>query len=115
MKTYLAISSDGECFLRKIIKQRHRSLGIKFYVLSAELVLKINQILEKDFMETEEINTPKHRHIQKFQEIDDEVIISFKKAHDEQKHDEEIYDSILLMTNSRKRFYWSKSSGLTFR
>ena len=66
-------------------------------------------------METEEINTPKQRHIQKFQEIDDEVIISFKKAHDEQKQDEEIYDSILLMTNSRKRFYWSKSSGLTCR
>ena len=102
-------------FCEKMIKQCHRSLGIKFYVLSAELVLKINQILEKDFMETEEINTRKHRHIQKFQETDDEMIISFKKAHDEKKQDEEIYDSILLMTNSRKRFYWSKSSGLTFR
>ena len=64
-------------------------------------------------METEGINTSKHRHIQKFQETDDEVIISFKKAHDEQEQDEEIY--VLLMTNSRKRFYWSKSSGLTFR
>ena len=66
-------------------------------------------------METEEINTPKHSHIQKFQETDDEVILSFKKAHYEEKQDEEIYDSVLLMTNSRKRFYWSKSSGLTFR
>ena len=56
-------------------------------------------------METEEINTSKHRHIQKFKETDDEVIISFKKAHDEQEQDEEIYDSVLLMTNSRKRFY----------
>ena len=65
-------------------------------------------------MGTEEINTPKHRHIQKFQETDDEVIISFKKAHDEQEQDEEIYVSV-FMTNSRKRFYWSKSSGLTFR
>ena len=65
-------------------------------------------------METEKINTPKHRHIQKFQETDDEVIISFKKAHDEQEQDEEIYVSV-FMTNSRKRFYWSKSSGLTFR
>ena len=55
-------------------------------------------------METEEINTPKHPHIQKFKETDDEVIISFKKAHDEQEQDEEIYDSVLLMTNSRKRF-----------
>ena len=98
-----------------MIKQCHRSLGIIIYVLSAELVLKINQILEKDFMETEEINTHKHRHIQKFQETDDDVIISFKKAHDVQEQDEEIYDSVLLMTNSRKRFYWSKSSGLTFR
>ena len=66
-------------------------------------------------METEEINTPKHRHIQKFQEADDEVIISFKKVYDEQEQDEEIYDSVLLMTNSRKKFYWSKSSGLIFR
>ena len=66
-------------------------------------------------METEEINTSKHRHIQKFQETDDEVIISFKKVYDEQEQDEEIYDSILLMTNSRKKFYWSKSSGLIFR
>ena len=66
-------------------------------------------------METEGINTSKHRHIQKFQETDDDVIISFKKAHDEQEQDEEIYDSVLLMTNSRKRFYWSKSSRLTFR
>ena len=41
-------------------------------------------------METEGINTSKHRHIQKFQETDDEVIISFKKAHDEQEQDEEI-------------------------
>ena len=55
-------------------------------------------------METEGINTSKHRHIQKFQETDDDVIISFKKAHDEQEQDEEIYDSVLLMTNSRKRF-----------
>ena len=95
MKTYGAISSDGECFLRKNDKAKPPlTLRQFFYVLSAELVLKINQILEKDFMETEEINTPKHRHIQKFQEIDDEVIISFKKAHDEQKQDEEIYDSI---------------------
>jgi|OM-RGC.v1.033962364 hypothetical protein len=67
-------------FCEKMIKQYHLSLGIKFYVLSA-----------------------------------DEVIISFKKAHDEQKKDEEIYDSVLLMMNSRKWFYWSKSSGLTFR
>ena len=66
-------------------------------------------------MGTEEINTPKHRHIQKFQETDDEVIISFKKVYDEKEQDEEIYDSVLLMTHSRKRFYWSKSSGLTFR
>ena len=66
-------------------------------------------------METEGINTSKHRHIQKFQETDDDVIISFKKAHDVQEQDEEIYDSVLLMTNSRNRFYWSKSSGLTFR
>ena len=74
-------------FCEKMIKQCHRSLGINFCVLSAELVLKINQILEKDFIETEEINTSKHRHIQKFQEKDDEVTISFKKAHDEQKQD----------------------------
>ena len=55
-------------------------------------------------METEEINTSKHRHIQKFQETDDEVIISFKKVYDEQEQDEEIYDSVLLMTNPEKGF-----------
>ena len=66
-------------------------------------------------METEEMNSTEHRHISKVQETDDEVIISFKKVYDEQEQDEEIYDSVLLMTNSRKRFYWSKSSGLTFR
>ena len=49
--------SDGECFIAEMLRQSHRSLGTKFYVLSAELVLKINQILEKDFMETEVINT----------------------------------------------------------
>ena len=66
-------------------------------------------------METEEKKSAEHRHISKVQETDDEVIISFKKVYDEQEQDEEIYDSVLLMTNSRKRFYWSKSSGLTFR
>ena len=35
------------------------------------------------------------RHISKVQETDDEVIISFKKAHDEQEQDEEIYDSAI--------------------
>ena len=96
-------SSDGECFLAGIVSQCQRSLCIKFYALSAELVLKNKSNFKKDFMETEEINTSKHRHIQKFQETDDEVIISFKKVYDEQEQDEEIYDSVLLMTNFRKK------------
>ena len=54
-------------------------------------------------METEGINTSKQRHIQKFQETDDYVIISFKKAHDEQEQDEEIYDSILLIDELQKK------------
>ena len=50
-------------------------------------------------------NSTEHRHISKVQEAEDEVIISFKKVYDEQEQDEEIYDSVLLMTDSRKRFY----------
>ena len=46
-------------------------------------------------METEEMNSTEHRHISKVQETEDEVIISFKKAHDEQEQDEEVYDSVI--------------------
>ena len=86
MKTYGAISSDGECFLRKNDKAMPPLAGhhILRFVRRIGPEKKI-KFLEKDFMETEGINTSKHRHIQKFQETDDDVIISFKKAHDVQE------------------------------
>ena len=63
MKTFGAISLDGECFLRKYDKAMPPRAGHQSLRFVRRIGPENKSILEKDFIETEEINTLKYRHI----------------------------------------------------